>query len=133
MPSQRKTELSSVETVQELLVNTFAADLLTVSCTFFCCCCYRCCCFCCCCCLQEVAMATGVLLDPVYSGKALHALLTHRCICCCCCQCTMHCSKSAMAEGVLLDPVYSGKALPLFRAYSAAAAAAAAVSLYTIW
>jgi 1-aminocyclopropane-1-carboxylate deaminase/D-cysteine desulfhydrase-like pyridoxal-dependent ACC family enzyme len=25
---------------------------------------------------QEVALATGVLLDPVYSGKALHALLS---------------------------------------------------------
>lgn len=25
--------------------------------------------------LQEVALATGVLLDPVYSGKALHSLL----------------------------------------------------------
>jgi 1-aminocyclopropane-1-carboxylate deaminase/D-cysteine desulfhydrase-like pyridoxal-dependent ACC family enzyme len=26
------------------------------------------------CCLREVVLATGVLLDPVYSGNALHAL-----------------------------------------------------------
>jgi 1-aminocyclopropane-1-carboxylate deaminase/D-cysteine desulfhydrase-like pyridoxal-dependent ACC family enzyme len=25
--------------------------------------------------LQEVAEATGVILDPVYSGKAIHGLL----------------------------------------------------------
>jgi hypothetical protein len=72
---------------------------------------------CCCRCLQEVAMATGVLLDPVYSNKALHALLTYRCrCCCCCCRCCCCCcclQEVAMATGVLLDPFYSGKALLL--------------------
>jgi 1-aminocyclopropane-1-carboxylate deaminase/D-cysteine desulfhydrase-like pyridoxal-dependent ACC family enzyme len=64
--------------------------------------------------LQEVALATGVLLDSVYSGKALHADADFTAAATAAAIASMHNltqQEVALATGVLLDPVYSGKAL----------------------